>query len=71
MLKCKDFPVEDQTEFLAVSRKYEPIESVLERVNDWIGTKKIKVLNVETIVYFHGLFSSNIGQNFIRLWYEE
>ena len=72
MLKCKDFQVEDQTEFFNVSRKFEPIESVLERVNAWINTKNIKVLNVET--FFHSpctVLPTTKREHFIRLWYEE
>jgi hypothetical protein len=45
MLKCKDFHVADQTGFFdIVRRKYEPIENVLERVNAWISSERITVL---------------------------
>ncbi len=69
MLKCRDFYAQDTTPFLALSRKYEPIESVLDHVNVWIGSEKVKVFNVETVASACA-FDSAPGYC-VRVWYEE
>jgi hypothetical protein len=68
MLRCKDFPAKDRTAFLSLSRKYEPTEDVLERLNAWISSQRIKILNVETVPHWGCLIFPGFH---IRVWYEE
>lgn len=70
MLKCKDFDAVEQTESLAIVRKFEPLESVLDRINAWVSAEKIKVLNVETIFtdWAYGVGARTVR---VRVWYEE
>ncbi len=69
MLKCKDFHVADQPGFFGIGRKYEQIESILERVNEWISSEGISVLNVETVS--DCLMYSGNKPRAIRVWYEK
>jgi hypothetical protein len=73
MLKCKDFYAEDRTQFLEFSRNWEPIDSILERVNAWISSAKIKVLNVETVISSFSWWSTRPSPDLysVRVWYEE
>lgn len=68
MLKCKDFHASKQTGTFSLTRKYEPIERVLERVNAWISSKEIRVLNVETVCSYC-VYTSQYYD--VRVWYEE
>jgi hypothetical protein len=70
MLKCKDFHAEQTSCFGVVSVPYEPIENVLGRVNEWISSEKIRVLNAETITAFCA-WDSRSGRYHVRVWYEE
>lgn len=49
-LSFRDFVPEDQTRFLGLSRKYEPLEELMERVNRWIEENEVEVLEIETLV---------------------
>lgn len=69
MLKFKDFAQEDQTGFVAVSRKTELMKSLLERVNAWLSSERIKMLRVETLCNYCGMVEGN--PQTIRVWYEE
>jgi hypothetical protein len=68
MLKCKDFHADGRTKFLDIPRNFEPIESVLERVNAWADSERIRVLNVETMPNSAPYTGASYR---IRLWYEE
>lgn len=68
MLKCKEFYPADITPHFALMRKYEPVESVLVRINAWISSERIRVLNVETVSYCE---YQQGGPPLIRVWYEE
>ena len=50
MLAFRDFVPRDDTPMLALSRRLESVQSVLERVNAWIGEEGIDVINVETVL---------------------
>jgi hypothetical protein len=49
-VQFKDFVPEDLTPMLAMSRKYESADQILDRINDWIAESGVNVLNIETIV---------------------
>jgi|GEM_PF-5941267 len=70
MIKCKEFQVKDKSVGLVIRRKYEPIESVLERVNAWIRSETIRVLNVATVSHC-AWYQPEIPLPVIRVWYEE
>ncbi|NEQ55117.1 MAG: hypothetical protein F6K11_34190 [Leptolyngbya sp. SIO3F4] len=86
MIAFKDFVAEQVAAGgLFTGAKYESIEDVVARANDWIKTSDIKVLNVETVVlpgvpnlYEKGSAgleikafgkSSDHWWQFIRVWY--
>ncbi|HZH43781.1 MAG TPA: hypothetical protein VEY50_06860 [Lysobacter sp.] len=50
MLGFRDFVPADQTQALALSRKFESIEQVLARANAWIADSGVDVVNVETLL---------------------
>ena len=45
-----DFWPVDRTKALALSRQYESMEEVVERVNRWIDEHGIEVLHIETLL---------------------
>ena len=84
-LKFKDFVPEDVTPMIAISRKYERIEDVVARANQWISSSGIEFINVETLMLPGSLASSeSTGSSFgldvgpaimsqwrqvVRIWY--
>jgi hypothetical protein len=49
-LSFQDFVARDKTPMLAVSRTYESINEVVERVNEWIESEGVEVSHVETLL---------------------
>lgn len=50
MLGFRDFVPADETQALALSRRFEGIEQVLARANAWITESGVEVINVETLL---------------------
>ena len=50
MLGFRDFVPIDNTRALALSRTREDGASLLARINDWIATERVDVVNVETLL---------------------
>ncbi len=50
MLSFRDFIPADITKAIAVSRRYETLTEVLDRVNAWVAEQKVEVINVETVI---------------------
>jgi len=83
-LSFQDFVAQDKTPMLAVSRTYESITEVVERVNQWIESEGVEVSQVETLLLSGVPASSgetstneavfNVGTIFgqhqvVRVWY--
>jgi hypothetical protein len=49
-LSFQDFVARDKTQMLAVSRTYESITEVVDRVNEWIESEGVEVSQVETLM---------------------
>lgn len=77
----RDFVPEDQTQALDWDRKYEPVESVVERANRWLAENDgIDLLHIETLLLPASLVAHRKGSTqsegtgwhwfqVIRVWY--
>ena len=50
MLSFRDFIPADVTKIIAISRKYETLADVVDRVNTWVTQENIDVINIETVI---------------------
>jgi hypothetical protein len=50
MLTFRDFVPRDNTPMLALSRRHESMQDVLARVNAWVASDRIEVVNIETVL---------------------
>jgi hypothetical protein len=66
-MNFKDFAPQDVTPMIAITRKYERIEDVVARANDWIATSGATLINVETLILPKSLASSESSGNSVAI----